>query len=112
MAPRHRQARWLAPLALVACAVAVGVVVRGGGGGSRSQTDSPAVSTRSGATASRRTRTSARPARTPRRYTIKPGDTLSGIAVATGVPLATIVRLNPGLDTQTLQAGQTVKLEP
>lgn len=47
-----------------------------------------------------------------RTYTVKEGDTLSAIAVSTGVDLETIQRLNPDLDAQTLHAGQKVKLAP
>ncbi|MEA2394955.1 MAG: LysM domain, partial [Solirubrobacteraceae bacterium] len=41
---------------------------------------------------------------------VRAGDTLSSIAVKTGVPLATIQRLNPKLDAQSLHAGEKVKL--
>ena len=47
-----------------------------------------------------------------RTYTVKAGDTLSAIAVKTGVPLDTIERLNPKLDADTLHAGQKVRLAP
>ena len=38
------------------------------------------------------------------------GDTPSGIAEKTGVPLATLQRLNPRLDPQTLSPGQKIRL--
>ena len=38
------------------------------------------------------------------------GDTFSGISVKTGIPLARLERLNPDLDTATLNAGQQIKL--
>jgi LysM repeat protein len=41
---------------------------------------------------------------------VKSGDTLSAISIKTGVPLATIQRLNPKLDADTLHAGQRVRL--
>ena len=47
-----------------------------------------------------------------RSYTVKTGDTLSAISVKTGVSLATIERLNPKLDADTLHAGQKVRLAP
>jgi LysM repeat protein len=43
---------------------------------------------------------------------VRAGDTLSGIAERTGVPLATLIRLNEGVDSQTLQTGQRLKLAP
>jgi LysM repeat protein len=57
-------------------------------------------------------RTTEGTSRRPRIYVVRPGDTLSGIAATTGVPLATLNRLNEDLDSQSLQAGQRVKLRP
>ena len=45
-------------------------------------------------------------------YIVKSGDTLSSIAIKTGVSLARIQALNPKLDSQSLQTGQRVKLSP
>ena len=43
-------------------------------------------------------------------YVVVPGDTFTGIAEKTGIPLAKLERLNPDLDTGTLNAGQQIKL--
>jgi LysM repeat protein len=43
-------------------------------------------------------------------YTVKPGDTPSGIAEKTGVPLEDILALNPTLDPQTLAPGTKIRL--
>ena len=43
-------------------------------------------------------------------YTVAAGDTLSAIAVETGVPEPKIERLNPDLDSETLNAGQILAL--
>jgi LysM repeat protein len=43
-------------------------------------------------------------------YTVQAGDTLSGIAAKTGVPLSKLQSLNPGVNPSTLQAGQQLKL--
>ena len=43
-------------------------------------------------------------------YEVKAGDTLTGISEKTGVPIERIVRLNPSIDPQALQAGQELKL--
>ena len=49
---------------------------------------------------------------TERFYTVKSGDTLSGIVAETGVSLAEIQTLNPGIDSNSLSIGQKVKLSP
>ncbi len=47
---------------------------------------------------------------TPKSYVVENGDTLSSIAHATGVPVARILRLNPGVDPQILIAGEKLRL--
>jgi predicted Zn-dependent protease len=109
VARRRNPARWLAPLALIACAAAVYAVVHD---------DDPTTARKPAAGASRRPGAATSPARRAttaargrrRIYTVRPGDTLSSIAVKTGIPLATIQRLNPKLDAQSLHAGEKVKL--
>jgi LysM repeat protein len=115
MRRRRTPARWLAPIALLACAFAVYTVVNAtllssgdsAGGGAKTSTTSKnrTVSERSKAS----TRRSSRRRRT---YTVKSGDTLSSIAEKTGVSLERIQALNPKLDSQSLQTGQRVKLSP
>jgi LysM repeat protein len=103
-------ARWLAPLALVTVSIAVYGVVSSGLRSDDAGTSEPARTSRSqGRQASHTTEGGAR---RPRTYVVKPGDTLSGIAATTGVPLATLTRLNEDLDSQSLQAGQHIKLRP
>lgn len=46
----------------------------------------------------------------PKVYVVKSGDTLGKIKARFGVPIATMVKLNPGLDAQTLSIGQKIKL--
>ena len=46
----------------------------------------------------------------PKVYVIKNGDTLTAIAHETGVPVATIQRLNPDVDPQILISGEKLKL--
>ena len=43
-------------------------------------------------------------------YVIKPGDSLSGIAAKTGVPITTIESLNPHLNPNALQPSQRLRL--
>jgi len=44
-------------------------------------------------------------------YTVETGDTLTAIAHKTGVTLAEIMALNPGVDPQILTAGEVLKLK-
>ena len=100
-------ARLFAPLALVACAVAVLVIVNSGGSSGGSATSERTT------TGSSTTTTTTQPAKHHKRtYIVKNGDVLSQIAIKTGVPLATIQQLNPTVDAQSLHAGQKIKLGP
>ena len=108
MAKRRRRtpARWLAPLALVTCAVAVYAVV------DKTINDDPSsqsTTTTRTTTKAKTTSTSAKRKR-KRTYIVKSGDTLSAISVKTGVPLSTLEQLNPKLDADTLHTGQKVRL--
>lgn len=47
---------------------------------------------------------------TPKSYEVQSGDTLTSIARETGVPVAVIVKLNPGVDPQILVSGEKLKL--
>ena len=102
-------ARFLAPLALVAVVIALFVVIgssqndtKGTSTGSRSQSSGQSSGTKG--TKAKKQRKS------PRRYTVKTGDTPSSIAEKTGVPLEQILSLNPNIDPQTLAPGQRIKL--
>lgn len=108
-------ARWLAPLALAVAALAVVVTVSAGGGsGGGGSGGGGSGATVGSATAPARAATTQTTATTrqPRFYVVKPGDVLSAIADATGVPLSEIERLNPSVDAQALRAGQRIKLAP
>jgi LysM repeat protein len=48
--------------------------------------------------------------RTPKSYVVQSGDTLTSIAHENGVPVARILRLNPGVDPQILISGEKLKL--
>ncbi|HYI99431.1 MAG TPA: LysM domain-containing protein [Thermoleophilaceae bacterium] len=106
--PSRSSARLLALLALMACGLAVVVVVAtslGSGGGSDGEQTSAQTADQAGDA------TETAPQRRPRaNYTVKPGDTLGGIAEKTGVPIETLQLLNPELDPQALISGQKIKL--
>jgi LysM repeat protein len=99
-------ARLVAPLALVACAIAILVIVNANSGSDGSKATTTATTTST-------TTTAKQGAKKPRRrYIVKEGDVMSQIAVKTGVPLDTLLRLNPGVDAQSLHVGQKLKLAP
>ena len=111
MANRRRRSigRWLAPVALITCAVAVYAVVdntllkddsASSSNGSTQQTTSTKATSKKAAKSRKRRRA----------YIVKSGDTLSAISIKTGVSMLTIQRLNPKLHADTLHAGQRVRL--
>jgi LysM repeat protein len=51
-----------------------------------------------------------RKAHIPKSYEVQSGDTLTSIAHETGVPVAQILQLNPGVDPQILISGEKLKL--
>jgi LysM repeat protein len=106
MRTRRSPFRWLAPLALIVVVGTALVVVNNSDvrSGSEDKTSSQGI------TGSTTTETTAPKHKGRRFYVVKPGDTLSAIAEATGVPLERILELNPGIDEQTLNAGQKIKL--
>jgi LysM repeat protein len=103
-------ARLLAPLALIAVAVAVlaivldsGVVGDDNGSETAGTRDLPAATERT-------TTGDKKQKRTPATYTIKANDTLSAIAEKNGTTVEQLQELNPDLDPQGLVAGQKIKL--
>ena len=82
--------------------VLVATTLGGGGGGGGSSTPGSEHKSRS---------SSGHPsAQTPKAYVVQNGDTLTSIAHATGVPVATILKLNPGVDPQILISGEKLRL--
>jgi hypothetical protein len=104
---RSSPARLLAPLALVLFAIAFfGIILASGTGDENG--DEPQRAGRQPSGQRERTTTAPRPQRTF--YTVKVGDTLGGIAETTGVPVETLLELNPDLDPQALVSGQRIRL--
>ena len=102
-------ARFIAPLALVAFGVALFLVL------STALKDDPGTSNSGSPTSSQQSgkdgkKKSKKKKRSPKIYVVKTGDTPSGIAEKTDVPLTTILQLNPDLDPQVLTPGQELKL--
>ena len=102
--------RFVAPLAIVAFAIAFIIVLSSSGGGSNSSggtSTTNATSTSRSTTAGKRSGSKLAHRRT---YTVRAGDTLGAIAIKTGVSVTSLEDLNPGLDPQGLVAGQRLKL--
>ena len=100
-------ARLLALLAIIAFVVAFIVVLSSSGvsnhKGSGGSTQPGTATT--GTTKHPRNKVAHR-----RTYTVKAGDTLGAIAIKTGVSVSSLEDLNPGLDPESLVAGQKIKL--
>ncbi|HTP18246.1 MAG TPA: LysM domain-containing protein [Solirubrobacteraceae bacterium] len=101
-------ARYIAPLALAAAVTATYLVVHHALIDKHSSSTTTTVQTtstiahghgHSGSTASKATF-----------YIVKPGDSLSGIADKTGVPITTIEALNPHIHPNNLQPSQRLRL--
>jgi LysM repeat protein len=110
MVNRRRRSigRWLAPVALITCAVAVYAVVDNTL--LKEDSASPGSTTTQSTTTKTTAGKAAKKSKRRRAYVVKSGDTLSAISIKTGVTLITIKRLNPKLDADTLHAGQRVRL--
>ena len=102
-------ARFLAPIALIAFAIALYSVVKDSsapaGGNSGAETTQDATPT---ATASKKKSSSKK--KKSKTYTVKSGDTLSAIAEKTKISQSKLLDLNPKLDPSTLAPGQKIKL--
>jgi LysM repeat protein len=106
---RRNPARFLAPIALVAFAFVLYSVVQDGREPAGGNTGAP-VGTTATATATSKAAKKKKSTKKAKTYTVKAGDTPSGIAEKTGVSLETLQQLNPELDPATLAPGQRVKL--
>jgi len=106
-------ARFIAPLALVAFALALFIVLdRTTGGNDEKEANGNNAAQDAGKQSSKQEGKKKKEKAKPKTYTVKAGDTPSGIAEKTGVPLDTILELNPDIDPQTLAPGQVLELGP
>jgi LysM repeat protein len=96
-------ARLLAVLAIVAVVIAVIVIVSNAELGK--DNSGPHKKTATHAQKHKKPRTKAKT------YTVKSGDTLTSISAKTGIPVSEIQVLNPEVDPQILEAGETLKLK-
>ena len=103
MATRSR-ARYVAPIALVASIAVTYLVVHD------SLKSKHTTTTHHQVVLPTHPRHTTKPAHKATVYVVKSGDSLSGISAKTGVSVATLEALNPGVDPNALQTGQKLTL--
>lgn len=96
-------ARYLAPLALLATVTATVVIVSDADSGHPSPPRRPIARSRVFRTATSRQRAATF-------YVVRSGDSLSAISVRTGISVAALEALNPGISPDALQTGQRLRL--
>ncbi len=101
-------ARALAALGLVACGVAIFVLVSG----TMSDSDDGGERDRERSPRPERVEKEPRQDPPPETYVVATGDTLTSISQTTGVSMRRLQQLNPELDAATINAGQVVRLSP
>jgi hypothetical protein len=109
-------ARYAAPaLFLLAVTIAVLLIRSGLGGGSNSGTTTHAGPVTHASTAATpppgTTRQGATTTTSGRFYTVAVGDTFGSISAKTGVPIAQLEQLNPGVSSNALQVGQKLRVK-
>ncbi len=109
----HDWRRYAAPAAFLLAATVAIVLVRSGieaGGDTRPRTlEAPTVTRKQVST----TTTRRRPTKTAKGqafWTVQAGDTFGVISTKSGVPVATIVRLNPKVSSTSLFIGERIRL--
>ena len=101
-------ARYIVPLALAAAVTATYLIVHHALISKHSSSTTTTVQTST--TVARHHGHTGTVSTTAKFYVVKPGDSLSGIAAKTHVPIATIESLNPHINPNALQPSQRLKL--
>ncbi|HZS24357.1 MAG TPA: LysM domain-containing protein [Gaiellaceae bacterium] len=83
--------------------------LEGGVGSSPGAGTTRPLSTRPALVTTRRATTKRRPAK--QFYTVQSGDTFGSISAKTGVSIATLEQLNPGVSSNALQVGQKLRVK-
>ena len=108
---RRRIAHVAAPVLFLAAVTAAVLLIRSGlESGSSSGTTSTQAATTRGTTTTASHRARPRPG-AKRFYTVQTGDTFNAIAAKTGVSVAELERLNPGVSSNALQVGQKLRVK-
>lgn len=116
MSKHLRPARFAAPAALLAAALAVYLVVKPAtesGSGAASTTPAATTTAKSGGSkpgAPTKTATTTKTTAAGRTYRVQAGDTLSSIAAANDTTLQELTELNPDAEGATLRVGQELEL--
>lgn len=101
-------ARFLAPIALIFFAFVLFNVVKSD---DQPTNTTPAKQTATATPTETAEKDDSSEKKEPKTYTVKSGDTASGIAEEAGMDLQTLLELNPELDSSTLSPGQKIVLE-
>jgi LysM repeat protein len=110
---RAGAARYLAPAAfLLAVTIAV-LLIRSGlsGGSSTTSTGAGPATHPSARTAPTTTKHRSKSRRSAQYYTVESGDTFGSISARTGVDIAQLERLNPGVSSNALHVGQKIRVK-
>ena len=112
MRRRHDWRRYAAPAAFLLAATVAIVLIRsgmdaGGDAGTRATT-APTITRKHVATTTTKGRT--KTTSTIKFWTVQAGDTFGVISTKTGVPVATIERLNPNASSTTLFIGEKIRI--
>jgi LysM repeat protein len=114
----HEWQRYLAPAAFLLAATVAVVLIRSGleAGGKRSQATVSVPTTHRKHIATTTTRTTTRTATTSTTpsgqqfWTVRAGDTYGVISSKSGVPIATLAKLNPKVSSTALFIGEKIRL--
>jgi len=102
--------RYAAPAAfLLAVTIAV-VLIRAGINSGKPQTSAALPTVSTGLQVTTTTTKKAKKASTQRYWTVQAGDTFNVISTKTGVPVATIARLNPKASSTSLFIGEKIRI--
>jgi LysM repeat protein len=105
---RSRVTRWAAPVAFLAAITIGALVVRAGFESGRHPHASQPTTTLT----SKKKKHGHHPNhQAVKTYTVVSGDTLATIAIKTGTTVATLMRLNPGINPTALQVGQKIRVQ-
>ena len=103
--------RLLAPVALVAAAIALFAIVSGGGSDPTSEPSSSAAEPEVTATATAKAeKKDAKPTSSSDTYTVEAGDTPSGIAAKLDIDPDDLLAANPDIDATALTVGEELQL--
>jgi LysM repeat protein len=107
---RRRAVHYGAPVLFLALVTVVVLLIRSGfeSGAAPASTTAPTTTTATAQKAADHRRAKPNGARY---YTVQTGDTFGVISARTGVPVAELERLNPGVSSNALQIGQKLRVK-